>query len=399
MGREILTRPYRPAISQADVTSLLRDDLTNAVQRLYSYLLDSHWDGEALVGPDPGVRFNARIWRFLKSYTRWVPWNDEMAYIQAQKYWISCNSLLSKTSLADAARCEEIAVECGHYLLGAQYPDGHWAHPNKEWSGRIATVEGNYGAMGLIEAYQLSAEQPLLDGATRWYDYATDVIGLKRGDGLAAINYFANMGTGSVPNVTVSALRTFALIAKATGDDRYLADRADMVRWLKQVQLAGGELPYAVADLTGRNPIDKVHFLCYQYNAFELLNATVYYELTADSEIWNLMEGLARFVAEGVTDEGACRYDCSHDRPEVSYYTAAAAGALTRATELGIGDYGSLAERCYRRVLSQQERDGSVGFYSRGNYGFLTDRRSYPRYLAMTLYLLMIGAGIRTAEG
>jgi hypothetical protein len=39
--------------------------------------------------------------------------------------------------------------------------------------------------------------------------------------------------------------------------------------------------------------------------------------------------------------------------------------------------------------LSQQRQDGGFAFYSRHNYGFLRDTRSYPRYLSMILNHLL----------
>ncbi len=34
---------------------------------LHRYMVGRHWTGHALVGPDPGIRFNYRIGRFVKS--------------------------------------------------------------------------------------------------------------------------------------------------------------------------------------------------------------------------------------------------------------------------------------------------------------------------------------------
>jgi hypothetical protein len=76
----------------------------------------------------------------------------------------------------------------------------------------------------------------------------------------------------------------------------------------------------------------------------------------------------------------------------------AAGTALRRATELDIGDYSSLADRALKRVLSQQREDGGIAFYSQGNYGFLTDRRSYPRYLSMILYHMLLTLSLSAAH-
>ena len=375
-----------------DKGPVTKDELRQAGRRLYQYLLTTHWRGDVLTGPDPGIRFNSRIGRFAKSYTSFLPWSDDMVYVQAQKYWIMSNRLVAEMNLADVRQSEEIAVACAEHLRAIQHPDGYWEYPNKEWKGRIATVEGNYGAMGLIEVYLRTGEQSLLDGAQSWYRFAVKGIGFRGDNGRLAINYFAHKNSVSVPNVSVSALRTFALLAHASNDDQYLEFCQQMVTWLGRVQRPNGELPYAVVNIEGADPKDRIHFLCYQYNAFELLNLIAFYRLTEDEAVLPILDNLARFVAAGVTQQGACRYDCNQDVPEVSYYTAAAAAALHQATDLGIGDYRALSDRAYRRVLSQQTPDGGMAFYSKNNYRFLSDRRSYPRYLAMTLYLFLIGS-------
>ncbi|GAJ16445.1 unnamed protein product, partial [marine sediment metagenome] len=95
-----------------------------------------------------------------------------------------------------------------------------------------------------------------------------------------------------------------------------------------------------------------------------------------------LLKGIASFLCRGITESGAARYDCHGEKPEVPYYTAAVAAALSRATVLELGDFRVLADRAYGRLLSLQRRDGGFEFFSRGNYGLLADRRSYPRPLS-----------------
>lgn len=72
------------------------------------------------------------------------------------------------------------------------------------------------------------------------------------------------------------------------------------------------------------------------------------------------------------------------------YYTAAVAVALSQATVLGLGSFRSLADRAYGRVMSQQRADGAIEFFSRENYGFLADRRSYPRCVLIILCHLLL---------
>jgi hypothetical protein len=369
--------------------------LTEAAIRLHAYLVEAHWDGHVLRGPDYGVRFNARIGRFVKSYARWLPWSDDYVYTQAQRYWIVANWLLSDTGLANQRTCREMAIACSQAVLSLQRSEGYWEYPNPEWKDRVATVEGNYAAMGLLETYLRTGRPRMLDGAQRWGRFLTGTVGFEdHSDGIA-VYYFAHRPGILVPNNSASALSTLGLLGKASADDRYADVCGGLVKFLRHVQLESGEVPYAVKGRYGSG--ERMHFLCFQYNAFQFFNLADYYRVTADPAVWPLMEGVARFVSQGVSESGAARYDCHHEQPEVSYYTSALAGALSLATAMGLGDYRELAGRAYGRVLSQQRRDGGMSFFSRRNYGFLSDKRSYPRSQAMILYHLLQGARLHAS--
>lgn len=60
----------------------------DAATKLHKYLVDTHWNSGVLSGPDPGIQWNYRIGRFVKSYLRRLPWKDQLCYLQAQGYWV-----------------------------------------------------------------------------------------------------------------------------------------------------------------------------------------------------------------------------------------------------------------------------------------------------------------------
>jgi len=368
--------------------TITANKLLDAARHLHSYILREHWNGQALVGPDPGIRFNARAGRFIKSYLSFLPWSDNLNYMQAQGYWILNNWLLA--DISDHEQYRNMALACSEYLLSAQRPEGFWDYPNPEWKGRVATVEGCFAALGLLESYARVRREPFLTGAEKWYRYLLDGIGFReQEDGTTlAINYFAHDSGngGGVPNNATLVLWTLARLAEVTNDDRYLEKCAPMIAWLNRVQLQSGELPYAVG---GDGQKDRPHFLCYQYNAFEFMDLVHYFRLTGDQAVWPILEPLAGYLSTGLTDEGVARYDCFHVKPEVTYYTIAIAQALSQATVLGIDDFRPQVDQAYARVLSQQRTDGGFEFYSYANYGALSDRRSYPRYLSMIMNHLL----------
>jgi len=88
-------------------------------------------------------------------------------------------------------------------------------------------------------------------------------------------------------------------------------------------------------------------------------------------------------------ESGASKANCFRVKPEVVHYADVLALALYEAHRQGWGNYADLVRRGFAWVLRQQGQDGGMVF-SRGDYGCLTDRNSYPRYLAMTLYHLLL---------
>lgn len=359
--------------------------LRGAANLLYRYIERTHWNGSAVVGPDRGVRFNARLGRFLKSYSRFLSWKDRYIYLQAQGYWILDNWMMYDLTGSDEYRM--VANQAAQYIADTQLPSGYWEYPDPEWRGRIATVEGNFAALGLAETYRRTGERRLMSAADRWFNYLLDTVGFQGKDGLLAVNYFGNFPAAMVPNNSTLTLWLLGKMHQASGDKRYLTPARGMADWLQKVQLPTGELPYSV---DGEQAPGRDHLLCYQYNAFELLDLLEYQRLTGDASLQTLMQRLAGYLNGGIRPSGAARYDCSHDLPEIPYYTAAVAVALSQATAMGLGDYRENANRAFGWVLAHQRRDGGMQFFSRKSYRFLTDRRSYPRNLSMILYHLLL---------
>ncbi|MCU1378811.1 MAG: hypothetical protein JWN29_1794 [Acidimicrobiales bacterium] len=351
---------------------------SDALLRLHGYLESAHWRGDALLGPDVGVRFNYRAGRFVKSALRTFPWGDVRYYLQGQAYWVIANWRLADEGGAHFA---EIATRCSDEMVRRQRPDGAWDYPNPAWKGRIATAEGTWAALGLLETYAHTRDAKHLDGARRWLDYLQNEISWRTiGEGLA-VNYFANRDGPPVPNNTAFVLRLLGELALATGDHAVLADTNRMAIFLAEAQRPSGELPYAV----GPVPRRLEHFQCLQYNAFQLLDLLRYDTCTGDGSLRPTATGIARFLAASIDNEGQQPHDCLHLRPTVVYHGAATAAALAAAHDAGLSaDGAELARRVWAQVAALQRDDGSFP-HSLGDHRILSDQRSYPRNLAMIL--------------
>jgi hypothetical protein len=363
------------------------DDYLQAALRLHAYLAGAHWNGQALEGPDPGVRFNLRIWRFLKSYLPAWPWHDGRYYLQAQGYWVLANWRLFL--LTGEPRFRELALRCAEHALSQQRADGAWDYPNPEWRGRIAAAEGTWASIGLLEAYRHTTSASFLSGALRWYEFLTNQLGFEQVGDEVSVNYFSNVRTARIPNNSAFVLRFLAELADATGDRVYLQRCGGLVTFLAHAQKPNGEFPYMVRG-TATGVKCWEHFQCYQYNAFQCLDLMRYYEVTRDPLVPAMARGCLSFLRNGVLEDGRVLYDCRDRRREVAYHMAALGATFATAGPLGFAGHEELAQRTFSYLLGLQQRNGTFP-YSRGDYGFLRDRRSYPRVLAMILFHFLLG--------
>ncbi|MFX0203879.1 MAG: hypothetical protein ACFFCW_47895, partial [Candidatus Hodarchaeota archaeon] len=144
-------------------------------------------------------------------------------------------------------------------------------------------------------------------------------------------------------------------------------------------------LPYS---FSANGKRQKDHYLCYQYNAFELMDLVPYFELTKDHKLLEILKKLSFFLKKGVSSRGFAKFDCRKDHPLVPYYTAALAGAYHDCSRLGWSEFERKRDLLIEKLLGLQKLDGGFDF-SYGNYKLLNDRRSYPRALVMILHQLL----------
>lgn len=360
--------------------------LLNSAERLHAHLYKQHYQRGLLTGPDSGVRFNLRAWRFLKSGLPFLPWRDHFVFMQTQGYWVLANWMLFEAT--GVKRYREIALGCTEATRQLQKPEGFWVYPLRERKNLVATVEGDWGAIAMLASFAREPRPGLLQAAVQWYNYLIQNIGFQNHSAGKAINYYQHP-RGKVPNNSVEAAWLFARLWKASGEEKFLQHFEALLDFIAEVQLDTGELPYIVESTYER---ERVHYLCFQYNAFQFLKLAWVDSLRPGTRAPSIIVKLAGFLARGVLPSGACANDCSSTGgggPEVDYHAAVLAAALHEAAQYGLPDATELSRRGYERCLERQRPDGSFGF-STGDYGFLRDARSYPRAQAMTLFHLLV---------
>lgn len=385
LPKVIVEERKRLSVTDSEHRSVDQKAKILAVRRLYDFLIATFWSGKALVGPDPGARFNLRIWRFIKSYLPFLPWSDRYMFMQAQAYWVLANQQMYR-QFGDEVFAD-VGHACAHEILNNQMPEGFWEYPIPEWSGRIGTIEGNWAAIGMLASYEVAPDDQLLQGALKWFAFLMKQIGFQSSHSGLAINYFANRQVGVVPNATSLTLALFGKLFAVTGDDEYLKNSSEMISFLRSVQEKSGEFPYILESPTGKG---RPHYQCYQYQAFQLLDLAMYFETTADAQVLPLIAGLAEFLHKGIKPDGRTQFDCADKGVDVIYHTAAVAAALKTAFDQGFINNRDDEFSAYDYVLSQQHASGAF-LFSKGDYAVLRDTRPYPRYLAMILHHLLLG--------
>ena len=362
-----------------------REDLIKSAERLHFYLYRTHFKGGILHGPDTGVRFNLRAWRFLKSALDFVPWGDDYVFTQTQGHWVLGNWLLYDAT--GDPRYRDIAIRGSDATLALETDEGYWKYPLPERRHLVAMLEGIWGGSALLATYYREPRKDLINGAVRAYDFIVNRIGFQDHTVGKVINYF-DKPRGKVTNNSVAAAWYFLRLWEATRDEHYLQHVSALLDFVAAAQLPTGELPYIIGN---QYENDRPHYLCYQYNAFQFLQLAWSNSLKPGPWAEPLLPRLARFLETGVQPTGACGKDCRHARsggPEVDYYTAAMGAALHEALRLRLGVRPELIAACYNRVLAHQRPDGGFDFSYR-DYGLLSDHRSYPRSLAMILFHLL----------
>ena len=214
-----------------------------SARRLHGHLAATHLEENLLIGPDPGVRFNLRFWRFLKSVLPAVDWKDNYCFLQTQGYWCRANRKLF--DLTGESRFRDLSLEAGKAVLRMQQSEGTWTYPLPERRNLIATLEGNWAALTLLETYAQLGEQRYLQAALRWYEFLQQRIGFQKYRTGLAVNYF-DRPRGNVPNNSTNTLYFLYKLAKAAGEEKLREQAGGLIRFLAEVQLPTGELPYIV---------------------------------------------------------------------------------------------------------------------------------------------------------
>ena len=127
------------------------------------------------------------------------------------------------------------------------------------------------------------------------------------------MNYFQKP-RGLVPNNTCEWIWVLGVLARATGEARYLESVPELLAFLEAVQMPSGELPYELAG--GNEPRTRPHYLCYQYNAFQCMKLAWYAsDARRRARARRSPSGSPTTSRPGVLPSGAVRASCASVHP------------------------------------------------------------------------------------
>jgi hypothetical protein len=237
-----------------------------------------------------------------------------------------------------------------------------------------------------------------LQAALKWYIFLIKKTGFQAYKDSFAVNYFAFSSKDlKVPNNTTLVLWFFAELYAATADRKFLKFDDKLTRFLEYCQKPNGELIYEVK---------REHYLCYNYNAFEFQDLANYYNLTHSSRVKAILEKLARFIASGVTEKGSVKYECFKTFPERIINSSVVGAALVSASAIGFDKYKKHILLVRRYMMENQRHDGSFFFSTHDSvylnapiqWGFLSDKNSYPSGLSCMLHDLLLALKLQNGR-
>ena len=211
------------------------------------------------------------------------------------------------------ARYRDLALESTAATLRLQHARGIWVLSASRAQHLIATVEGDWGAIGLLASYAREPRQEYLAGALRWYDYLVNRIGFQDAPPGKAINYFHRPRGKDAEQLGGGGVAFSAACGRRQGRSDFSSTCRAMLEFIAATQLPSGELPYIVAGQyeSGREPLSLFSVQC-----FSVLEAGVGRGAASSRRQGAILARARKFLAKGVTPSGASAADCSSERPK-----------------------------------------------------------------------------------
>ncbi|MDC0527071.1 hypothetical protein OAO35_03900, partial [Euryarchaeota archaeon] len=292
-----------------------------------------------------------------------------------QGYWIINNwKFFELTSRIEYARK---SLETSKKLASKQSVEGCWkiTHGNKKWRGVVSTVDNTFAALGLLETYKVTKSEEFLKSAEAWANYLIQNVGFHKYDYGYSIKYFSGKPSPAVPNNNTLVLWFLAELSNVTRNIEYIRFNERIIDFLEKVQKETGELPYSVES---SEVVGKEHYICFQYNAFELIDLLNFYRISPVKKLDRIIIRLSKFLLQAFDEKGASKFDCSHSFPNIFYYTSKVISALLLSKKFGFIDNVPFINNSLNLLLSNQNIDGSFP-YSTNEYMFFKDKRFYPK--------------------
>lgn len=334
--------------------------------------------------PAMGIGLKGRIFRVFNNIT----YSLKMSLL-FKSTTAACNGYVALMNLklyknTKLKRYSQRAIKSLDWIVKTQSKRGFWYYNIPGWKNKIALVDGDTAALALFNGYLLLKNSNYLKSALKWCDLiiSRKCYNLTSKKGLC-FNYFINEEkTSLTPNVTTFALRVLGNAYQITRDNKYIKLTPKAIKFLKKSQLSSGELRYNV---------DKEHYRCPQYNAFEFLDLNDYYECTNDKTVINMMKKIIEYLIPKVNIDGSVPFSCNKKLPLIYYHSTVVGAALAVGYKLINKDIClQNALKCAKFVTTHQLSDGAIPYGKKTLLKIFNEKISYPRVTAFIGYHLSI---------
>ena len=209
---------------------------------LHRHILDAHSRDGELLGREPWRTWRTTVWAGSSRATS-APFPGAIS---------STTSRGRRTGCSRTGGCRRCSTSRGTPRSRPSAPSVCWrasertapgSTPNREWKGRIATAEGGWASIGLLDTHRHTGDRRFLEGALRWNEYVDEHVGYESVTGNLAVNYFAGRPGSAVPNNSAFTVRLLAELAGAAADETYLRRCPSLLGFLGASQMPNGELP------------------------------------------------------------------------------------------------------------------------------------------------------------
>jgi len=362
---------------------ILRDFRSKVMD--YSVLAANYINSESSecpgYGPQPYASFLGRVSLLVNNFSCLLKSKNRLGSLNSAS---SCASAIDlNISLYNLTNNKEnlIYAEKGvNWLLNNQKEGGFWFFNKFEGKGvRIQTVDNAHGALSLLRFFRLTKQKKVLRSALSFCEYIRNEGRVEYGNRKVFYKYYLDGEYENlrVTNISCLLISLFTEAYRLTKKEKYIDWANELVPFIKEMQRPDGELCYSSNREQYQGP---------QYNAFQFIFLSSYYNITRNKIIDRVMRRMSSYLINSVNDDGSIKYGnigwgYNSDGRSAYYHSFAVSKAIRISDQL----FGtSNNKHIFQTTMFGLRSFNTEGSYPYGKatlFGLIDDIVPYPRYI------------------